>query len=121
MRQKSGPEKQPAEDAIRDIRRATRRHFSAEEKIRFLTADTRLNVSAISNAGSREANPAPMRSDALGREQTTARILLHGPIAGRLRFQPSRPAPSLPHQAPNERGENAGTPRASTPRRASRP
>ena len=31
MRQKSGPEKQPAEDAIRDIRRATRRHFSAEE------------------------------------------------------------------------------------------
>ena len=34
MRQKSGPEKQPAEDAIRDIRRATRRHVSAEEKIR---------------------------------------------------------------------------------------
>jgi transposase len=34
MRQKSGPEKQPAEDAIRVIRRATRRHFSAEEKIR---------------------------------------------------------------------------------------
>jgi transposase len=34
MRQKSGPEKQPAEDAIKDIRRATGRHFSAEEKIR---------------------------------------------------------------------------------------
>ena len=34
MRQKSGPEKQPAEDAIRDIRRATCRHISAEEKIR---------------------------------------------------------------------------------------
>jgi Transposase len=34
MRQKSGPEEQPAEDAIRDIRRPTRRHFSAEEKIR---------------------------------------------------------------------------------------
>jgi transposase len=33
MRQKSGPEKQPAEEIIRDIRRATRRHFSAEEKI----------------------------------------------------------------------------------------
>ena len=32
MRQKSGPEKQPAEDAIRDIRRATRRHFSAERR-----------------------------------------------------------------------------------------
>ncbi len=36
MRQKSGPEKQPAEDAIRDIRRATRRHFSAEERIRIV-------------------------------------------------------------------------------------
>ena len=35
MRRKSGPEKQPAEDVpIRDIRRATRRHLSAEEKIR---------------------------------------------------------------------------------------
>jgi transposase len=34
-------------------------------------------------------------------------IIMH--IIGRLRFQPSRPAPSLPHQAPNERGENAGT------------
>jgi transposase len=36
MRQKSGPEKQSAEDAITDIRRATRRHFSGEEKIRIV-------------------------------------------------------------------------------------
>jgi transposase len=36
MRQKSGPEKKPAEDAIRDIRRGTRRHFSAEETIRIV-------------------------------------------------------------------------------------
>src|SRR5580693_6516713 len=41
MRQKSGPEKQPAEDAIRDIRRATRRHFSAEEKIRIVVEGLR--------------------------------------------------------------------------------
>ena len=34
MRQKSGPEKAPAEQVVKDIRRATRRHFSAEEKIR---------------------------------------------------------------------------------------
>ena len=41
---------------------------------------------------------------------------------GRLRFQPSRAAPSLPHQVPNEHAENACvTPTASTPRRASRP
>ena len=37
MRQKKTvPGKQPAEDMIRDIRRATRRHFSAEEKIRIV-------------------------------------------------------------------------------------
>ncbi len=36
MRQKTLPGKQPAEDVIRDIRRATRRHFSAEEKIRIV-------------------------------------------------------------------------------------
>jgi len=33
---KSVPGKQPAEDMIRDIRRATRRHFSAEDKIRIV-------------------------------------------------------------------------------------
>ena len=34
MRQKSGPVRSPAEQVVKDIRRATRRHFSAEEKIR---------------------------------------------------------------------------------------
>jgi transposase len=34
MRQKPGPEKAPAEQIVKDIRRATRRPFSAEEKIR---------------------------------------------------------------------------------------
>src|ERR1041385_7045128 len=34
MRQKSGPERAPAEQVVKDIRRATRRHFSAEDKIR---------------------------------------------------------------------------------------
>ena len=32
-----------------------------------------------------------------------------GANPGRLRFQPSRPAPSLPHQVPNEHAENTGT------------
>jgi transposase-like protein len=36
MKQKAAPVKQPAEDVIRDIRRATRRHFSAEEKFRIV-------------------------------------------------------------------------------------
>src|SRR5215203_5905642 len=34
MRQKSGPAKQPGDVVVKDIRRATRRHFLAEEKIR---------------------------------------------------------------------------------------
>ncbi len=36
MKQKSGQPKAPAEILIRDIRRATRRQFSAEEKIRIV-------------------------------------------------------------------------------------
>ncbi len=36
MRQKSGRPKERAENVIRDIRRATRRRFSAEEKIRIV-------------------------------------------------------------------------------------
>jgi len=36
MRQKSGPAKEPAEQVVKDIRRATRRHLSAEEKIRIV-------------------------------------------------------------------------------------
>ena len=34
MRQKPEPVKAPAEQIVKDIRRATRRHISAEEKIR---------------------------------------------------------------------------------------
>ena len=34
MRQKSGPAKASAEQVVKDIRRVTRRHFSAEDKIR---------------------------------------------------------------------------------------
>ena len=36
MRQKSGPVREPAEQVLKDIRRATRRHFSAEDKIRIV-------------------------------------------------------------------------------------
>ena len=36
MRQKSGPGKAPAEQALKDIRRPTRRQYLAEEKIRFV-------------------------------------------------------------------------------------
>ncbi len=36
MRQKSGPPKEPSERVIKDIRRATRKRYSAEEKIRIV-------------------------------------------------------------------------------------
>jgi sugar/nucleoside kinase (ribokinase family) len=36
VRQKSGPVKESAEKVVKDIRRATRRHFSAEDKIRIV-------------------------------------------------------------------------------------
>jgi transposase len=36
MKQKSGPAKEPADAVVKSIRRATRRQFSAEEKIRIV-------------------------------------------------------------------------------------
>ena len=41
MGQKSGPVKKPAEQVVREIRRATRRQFSAEEKIRIVLTGLR--------------------------------------------------------------------------------
>ena len=36
MRQKTGPQNPPAEHVIKDIRRATRKHDSADDKIRIV-------------------------------------------------------------------------------------
>src|SRR5437762_12313477 len=41
MRQKSVPEKEPATQVVKEIRRATRRQFSAEEKIRIVLTGLR--------------------------------------------------------------------------------
>ena len=41
MGQKSGPVKELAEQVVKDIRRATRRQFSAEEKIRIVLSGLR--------------------------------------------------------------------------------
>jgi hypothetical protein len=70
MRQKSGPEKQPAEDAIRDIRPATRRPFSAEEKIRIVLEGLRgeKSIAELGCSGSGSSATAAMAgtSDAFG-------------------------------------------------------
>jgi transposase len=36
MKQKSGPDKAPADQVLKDIRRQTGRHYSAEKKIRIV-------------------------------------------------------------------------------------
>jgi transposase len=41
MRQKSVPVIEPATQVVKNIRRATRRHFSAEDKIRIVTVRPR--------------------------------------------------------------------------------
>ena len=57
MRQKSGRTKERAENVIRDIRRATRRRFSAEEKIRIVLDGLR-GEDSVAELCRREAIPA---------------------------------------------------------------
>src|SRR5882757_629761 len=47
MRQKSVPARAPAEQVVKDIRRATRRHFSAEDKIRIVLEGLRGEESIV--------------------------------------------------------------------------
>ena len=99
MRQKSGPEKQPAEDAIRDIRRATRQHLSAEEKIRIVLEGLRGEESTA------ELAPARARLTAQRRDLTVCQIHLRG-----RRFkQQRRSRPDVARCAPAARC--AGRPR----------
>ena len=67
MRQKSGPAKHPAEDAIGDIRRATRRHFSAEKKIRIVLEGLRGEESIAEPAAARAS---PHRCTMAGRRSS---------------------------------------------------
>ena len=53
MRQKSVPTKEPAEQVIKGIRRATRRHFSAEDKIRIVLEGLRVRRASPSFAAAR--------------------------------------------------------------------
>ena len=55
MRQKSVPEKEPATEVVKKIRRATRRHFSAEDKIRIVLEGLR-GEDSIAELCRREGN-----------------------------------------------------------------
>ncbi len=59
MRQKSGPDKAPAEQVLKDIRRETRRQYSAEEKIRIVLEGLR-GEESISELCRREGIAASM-------------------------------------------------------------
>src|ERR1700758_1183778 len=59
MKQKSGPGKAPAEQVLKDIRRQTRRHYSAEEKIRIVLEGLR-GEENISELCRREGSAASM-------------------------------------------------------------
>jgi transposase len=56
MKQTSGPAKPPAQAALKEIRRATRRQFSAEEKIRIVLEGLR-GEDSIAELCRREASP----------------------------------------------------------------
>jgi transposase len=57
MRLKSGPVKESAEKVVKDIRRMTRRHFSAEDKIRIVLEGLR-GEESIAELCRRARNPS---------------------------------------------------------------
>src|SRR5438876_8008340 len=59
MKQKSGPDKAPAERVVKNIRRQTRRQYSAEEKIRIVLEGLR-GEESISELCRREGIAASM-------------------------------------------------------------
>jgi transposase len=60
MKQKSGPGKPSAEQVVKDIRRQTRRHYSAEEKIRIVLEGLRGEHDASGPASSEPAGIVPL-------------------------------------------------------------
>src|SRR5215471_19832344 len=60
MGQNSGPAKEPAEQVIKQIRRATRRQFSAEEKIRIVLSGLRGEDSIAELCRPRGDRPEPL-------------------------------------------------------------
>src|SRR3954447_23819632 len=65
MRQQTRPLKEPAEKVVQDIRRATRKHYSAEEKIRIVLEGLR-GEDSIAELCRREGIPAGSVGPVLG-------------------------------------------------------
>ncbi len=62
MRQKSSPPETPSERLVRDIRRATRKQYSAEEKIRIVLDGLRGEVQRTSHPLGAPVNSMPRSS-----------------------------------------------------------
>ena len=70
MKQKSGPGKAPAEQVLKDVRRQTRRQYSAEENIRIVLegcAAKRTSRSFAAAEGIAASMPNPIALDLLGK------------------------------------------------------
>src|SRR5215207_4886329 len=93
MKQKSGPVKQPAEGVVRDLRRATRRQFSAEEKIRIVLEGLR-GEESIAELCRREgiASSSASGYELLDAVYTTGERFVAERMEVRL-----RPGPGTPH------------------------
>ena len=63
MRQKSVPVKEPATQVVKNIRRATRRHFSADDKIRIVLEASTICCATHSAVGCREMSGVFMAGD----------------------------------------------------------
>jgi transposase len=59
MRAKIDTQSEAAEKAVRDIRRATRRHFSAEDKVRIVIAGLR-GEDSVAELCRKEGKPEPL-------------------------------------------------------------
>ena len=77
MGQKSGPAKELAEQVIREIRRSTRRQFSAEEKIRIVLSGLRGEDSIAERVSSATTsfNALASRRSALTSSEVAARAV----------------------------------------------
>lgn len=69
MKQKSGPDKAPAEQMLKDIRRQTRRQYSAEKKIRIV----------LGRVG--KPDPASDRGELHEAEETRRELVVPGCLA----------------------------------------
>jgi transposase len=54
MRQKTGPRKSPGEKIVKDVKRATRKHYSSKEKIRIVFDGLRVEGSIAERETSRQ-------------------------------------------------------------------